>query len=379
VSEQTPRRRQRGNGEGSISQRADGRWWARMSLGWKGGRRRVKALYGTTRADVAQQLLSELRNAGQASEPDQVPTLAGFAEQWLVDVARDLKPSSVKFYADNLKNHLLPAFGARPLPDVHRRDVLNVIATMKRKGLKLNTVKGATRTLSTLMAAAIDKEYVRTNPVASLRKHLRRGLEAKPEPDPLSVDDARLLVEAARQQGARWFAFVLCALRTGMRLSELLGLEWRDIDWRGQTIRIERALVKGTLGTPKSHQSRTVDLSPQLALALRWHRREQRALFLGYGLPLPAAVFVNRDGGRQDESKVRKVLAALCGKAEIRPRTPHALRDTYASQLLSQNVPLLYVSAQLGHSDPSVTLKHYGRYLPKPETRYAALLDTRSA
>jgi integrase len=250
---------------------------------------------------------------------------------------------------------------------------------MRQKGLKLNTVRGAVRTLSALMTAALDDELVETNPVTSLRRQLKRGTEAKPAPDPLSAADAAAVVEKARSHFPRWYAFVLCGLRTGMRISELLGLEWRDIDWRAQTIRVERALVQGALGTPKSHQARTVDMSPQLALAFRWHRRQLRAEFLQHGMTRPEPVFVNLDGNRQDDSKLRKVLTAICEKAEVRPRTLHNLRDTYASELLSQGVPLLYVSGQLGHSDASVTLKHYADFLPQPDQRYAALLDARSA
>ena len=59
----------------------------------------------------------------------------------------------------------------------------------------------------------------------------------------------------------------------------------------------------------------------------------------------------------------------------MRPRSPHDLRDTFASQLLSANAPLLYVSQQLGHGSAAVTLKHYARWLPKNNSRYVHLLD----
>jgi integrase len=72
---------------------------------------------------------------------------------------------------------------------------------------------------------------------------------------------------------------------------------------------------------------------------------------------------------RLDDSNVRKVFARICTAAKLRSHSPHDLRDTYASQLLSSNVPLLYVSEQRGHSSAAFTLKHYAKWLPKPNAR----------
>ena len=99
--------------------------------------------------------------------------------------------------------------------------------------------------------------------------------------------------------------------------------------------------------------------------------------FLKYGMPLPEVVFPSDEGTRLDPSNVGKVFTKICAKADLRRRTPHDMRHTYASLLLSANVPLLYVSAQLGHSTSVITLKTYADWLPRTDARTCgALLDT---
>ena len=148
---------------------------------------------------------------------------------------------------------------------------------------------------------------------------------------------------------------MLCGLRTGLRLSELLALDWTDLDEHAATLTIERALVRGQLGTPKNHHRRVVDVSAELLQALRVYRRALRVFALKKGRPAPSIMFPAVGGvERLDESNVRKVFTRLCTAAKVRTRSPHDMRDTFASQLLSANAPLLYVSQQLGHGSAAV-------------------------
>ena len=78
-----------------------------------------------------------------------------------------------------------------------------------------------------------------------------------------------------------------------------------------------------------------------------------------------------------DDSDVRKVFGRICIKAGLAHRSPHDMRHTYASLLLSAGALLLYVSAQLGHTNSTITLKTYARWMPKTDARaHATLLDS---
>jgi integrase len=204
------------------------------------------------------------------------------------------------------------------------------------------------------------------------RDHLSAG--------PFTTDDAQQLAETARVHFPRWYPFVLCGLRTGARVGELSGLEWGDIDWRARTIRIRRNFTHGEVTTPKSHQCRTVDLSPQLRAVLPLARQQRRIEFLRHAMSLPEPVFPSDEGTRLDPSNVGKVFTKICAKADLRRRTPHDMRHSYASLLLSANVPILYVSAQLGHSNSVITLRTYAAWMPKTDAHaHNAVLDTRAA
>jgi integrase len=371
--------KRRGHGEGNVRLRPDGRWEARISLGWQGGKRRVKSIFGATQDDVIKQLRAELvnRDKGKRIDDRDVPTLETFAGTWLETVKPTLKPSSWAFYDDNFRRHLLPALGSVRVSTIRRRHVLTVIRDLRRKKLATLTIRGILRTLSACLSAAVDAEYLDANPALALRQYLRLGDAEAHEPDPLSVDEARALVETTRADNPRWAAFVLVGLRTGLRLSEIIALDWSDLDETSSTLTVSKAYVRGQLGTPKNHQRRIVDVSPELLQALKVYRRALRAFALRKGRSAPTVMFPARgeDGERLDESNVRKVFTRLCAAAKVRARSPHDMRDTFASQLLTANVPLLYVSGQLGHGSAAVTLKHYAKWLPTASATHVHVLD----
>jgi integrase len=113
-----------------------------------------------------------------------------------------------------------------------------------------------------------------------------------------------------------------------------LALQWGDIDWRGRYILVQRNLVRGTLTTPKNHQCRRVDLSPQLRAVLRLWRRHKTGDWLKLGSPRPEWVFPSATGTALDDSNVRKVFNQILDETELHRRGPHQMRHTFASLLL---------------------------------------------
>lgn len=232
--------------------------------------------------------------------------------------------------------YVLPVLGRRPIGTLARRDCPDLVTVARGKGLKLNTVRGIARTLSTVLSQAVEDEKLPANPALRMGRHLRRGDEAKTVIQPLTRDEAAHLVSVAREHFPRWHPWLLCALRTGLRLGELLALSWDDIDFNGRFILVQRNLVRGTLTTPKSHQRRRVDLSTQLEQTLLAWRRTQKARWLNKGKDLPTWVFPSLEGTALEERNVRHVFKRLLEKAKLRRIRIHDLRHSFASLLLQQ-------------------------------------------
>jgi len=157
---------------------------------------------------------------------------------------------------------------------------------------------------------------------------------------------------------------VLCAVSTGLRLGELLGLQWQDIDYGKRQIRVRRTYWRGRDYVPKTPRSRReVDVGDQLLGVLGGLARAR----FGGEPPVPAApVFLSQRGHHVNLGVFReRVWMPALGQAGISYRKPYALRHTFATLLLAQGQSIPYVSAQLGHSSPTMTLNVYAKFLPQ--------------
>jgi integrase len=117
-----------------------------------------------------------------------------------------------------------------------RGDCRDLVTACRAKGLKVTTVRGITRTLSTLLTQAVEDELLEANPALRLGRYLRAADDPEPNIDPFTREEAAHLVQVAREQFSEWHPWVLCGLRTGMRAGELLALQWADLNWRGSFI-----------------------------------------------------------------------------------------------------------------------------------------------
>jgi len=146
--------------------------------------------------------------------------------------------------------------------------------------------------------------------------------------------------------------FLLCAVRTGLRLGEVLGLQWGDLDFAGRFIEVRRQFTKGRLDLTKSGKIRRVDMSRQLSEAFRQAQeiRETEITIEGRKFDPEEPIFRNGAGHRLDPSRVSKTILKRCLLlAGLRHIRFHDLRHTNASLLLANGESLVYVKDQLGH------------------------------
>jgi integrase len=217
-----------------------------------------------------------------------------------------------------------------------------------------------------------------------LKLQKRLGLDAA-EPVKAMTWSQRDRFLVAGEADARHYPLFFTATRTGLRLGELLALEWRHCDLQAREIRVERTLaaakkgltLEDRLGPPKSRKARTVDVSADVVEALRHLQVQRREAALRAGsTDLPRWVFATEEGTPLDESNVRKAFARTLKSAELPAHfTPHCLRHTYAALLLQMNAPVTYVKEQLGHASIQMTVDTYGRWLPTGTKEWVDRLD----
>jgi integrase len=351
-------------------------WWIFID---HHGKRRAKRVGDQ---ETARRVAKELRE--QLARTDlhlpilrsEAVTFERYTKAWLKTARLNLKASTVRFYEGHLDQHIVPALGSRAISEVRRGDCRDLVIACRTKGLKVSTVRGIARTLSTILTQAVEDELLPANPALRLGRYLRTADEAEPVIDPLTRDEVADLLSVARSRFPDWYPWVLCGLRTGMRAGELLALQWGDVNWRESVLVVQRNLVRAQLTTPKNHQRRRVDMSRQLRAELRLWRRRQHVAWLKHGRPFPEWVFSSVTGSALDESNVRKAFNRLLKAAGMHCRGPHQMRHTFASLLLQEGAPITYVSRQLGHRDASITLRVYAHWVPDHSTARAVnLLD----
>ncbi len=214
--------------------------------------------------------------------------------------------------------------------------------------------------------AGVEDGVLPANPAFRLGRYHNTGNELKSEIQPLTREEAALLVETARQHAPREYPLFLCALRTGLRLGELLGLQWGDVEFHGRFVEVRRNLVAGRLTTPKNGRTRRADMSAQLGDTLKALLTTRKAETLKRGWPqVPEWVFCNEEGGPLDGDKLRhRVFYKVLAKAGLRRIRFHDMRHTFASLLLQQGESPTYVKEQMGHSSIQVTVDIYGHVIP---------------
>ena len=357
----------RGNGEGSISRRKDGRWEAKYTAHTADGPKR-RALYGKTRKEAADKLAKALadRVSGNTFDTENM-SVGEYLDRWLNDSGRgSVRLSTYERHEQIVRLHLKPALGRVKLTKLTPAHVQGLYRDKLDSGLTPATVQKIHTVLHKALAQALKWNMIPHN-VADAVKAPRPAPE---EMHPLSPDEARKLIEAVR--GDTLEALYVLAVHTGMRQGELLALKWEDVELNEGVICIKRTLVRSggriAVGEPKTKGSRRpVHLTGTAVEALRGHLERQLDdierlgdLYHDHGL-----VFTSGVGTLINLSNLhRRSFAPLLQRARLPQIRFHDLRHTCATLLLSRNVHPKYVQELLGHATVAITLDTYSHMIP---------------
>jgi integrase len=235
-----------------------------------------------------------------------------------------------------------------------------------------------------MLQEAVNEGILPVNPVMKLCKFYRSARRIKEKVDPLTIEELHQIEAKCRERFPESYAFILCLARTGMRIGEVTAIQWHDIDFAKNYIVVRRNIPHHrqveTTKTEASQQK--VDMSPELAAELRQLRteRKKQALADGTAFDMEGWVFPTEDGTPVHYTNfLRRVWHKVQDQAQVRRRTPHDLRHSWASHMLASGADLAYVSNQLGHANPSITLRIYSHWVPGTRRVTTSILDTESA
>lgn len=353
------KRTKRANGKGSIYQRAsDGRWCGAVWVTVDGERKR-KMTYGATETEVEGKVLAlQLQLLQGEAVTQQAHTVASFARHWLVHTGQHYRYTTQRSYRTTVECYLIPSVGTIPLRALTAEHVEQMLDAHKGK-LASATLRKLYTVTNLIMQQAFDRDYVRRNVVALVKAPTVETAERLA----LTPDQARRLLYAAR--GHKWEAGYQMAIRLGLRIGELLGLRWQDVDFEARRLHVRHSLsmYKGrVLQPPKTRAStRTLPLSPILVGHLHAHRARQLELQLqaGPGWIDGGFVFTTKTGRPSHCNDIKKPLKTLLKRTGL-PYIPfHSFRHTCNMLLLSEGVEAKVRMAILGHSSVATTVGVY--------------------
>lgn len=365
--------RKRGQNEGSIYQRGDGRWCAAVSIG--NGKR--KYVYGATAEAVREKLLrlQYQKSQGNSIESNS-QTVTTLSQQYLLALESTVKPSTLTRYEILLRRQVLPIIGAVRVENLEPEHFEAVYSTGLREGLSPQTVVHVHRVIHSMLRRA---ERRLNRNVASLVKPPRVPHR---EMRILNKDEARRFLDAARN--TRLEAMWQLAIGTGMRLGEMLALQWDSVDLNKSALNVKatlkwRARRGPFLTEPNSVRSRRqLHLTASVVSALRAHYTSQLEEWMKTGDAWrdTGFVFTSAIGTPlRRENVTRRHFKPILKAAGIDVATRvHDLRHTAISFALSAGVAPTDVAVMAGHG-VAVTLERYAHALPGASNRAANAIE----
>ncbi|HFK5877764.1 site-specific integrase [Legionella pneumophila serogroup 1] len=288
-------------------------------------------------------------------------TVGELLRDYMAVAEKTLEPSTFNGYRKACEAHLYPAFGDIPVKDLSSMIIRNYVTKLE---LTLKTVRNILTPLRNTLDQALNDGMITSNPLDRLvlsKLVDKKTRNSNWEVDPFNQEEIKAILSTAKDQSRNLFQF---AFYSGLRTSELIALEWGDIDWINGIVRVSRAVVlKKEKGTKTKSGQRDVLLLPPALEALQHQKK--------YTFLEGTRVFYNPRTNTpwETDGQIRKTCwIHILKKAGVRYRNPYQTRHTYASMMLSAGENSLWVAKQMGHKDTEMIIKNYGRWIPDTST-----------
>lgn len=365
--------KRRGNNEGTIFQKLNGKWRAQVSIN---GHR--VGFTAKTRGECQAWIKETIRQIDHGLTFEGADTnLKDFLYSWLASVSASRVKGTIERYRWLIDHEIVPMLGGYKLKDIKPDLVQNFYDIRLKKGRSADMVHSTHKVLSVAFTHAVQLGMIGRNPCKSTTppKIYRKEMQI------LDENQIQILLTNALRKKDQYFPLYHLAIHTGMRQAELVGLKWGDIDWSKKALQVKRQIVRYLNGSyavtkPKSRSGyRFIALGDQAIEVLRNQEKRVWELRKRTGWHEMGLVFPTKSGTPIQGCNIRRSFRNLIKLSSLPKIRFHDLRHTAASLMLNHGVTVLAVSQRLGHAKPSITLDVYGHLLPGKQEEVAKLMD----
>ena len=297
----------------------------------------------------------------QKQEAAKIQTLRQYGERVFMPAkAVTISENSRSSFQGNLDCWIYPALGEMKMPDITAANISALLLDMQAQGKAHATCIKVYTVLKSLFKMAYLSDIIQKNPMDKVeRPKQRKGEVRAQEPEAYTVEEVQYILSCLDREPLKWKAMIRLLVDTGIRRGECCGLQWKDIDFKENTITIAGNLCytpqKGVyLDTPKNGKTRIIDVDADVIALLQQLRQQQASHALS------AFVFTQDNSPEpmhpQSPTRYLKKFAARYGIDDLHP---HKLRHSFASIAITNGADIASVSEKLGHSDKAVALRMY--------------------
>lgn len=314
----------------------------------------------------AQKLLDELAYEIKYGTKKKISdmTFADLYEEWIDFQRSSVKKSTIGIYVRYAKNQILPEFGNLKITDITVSYCQKVVNKWHKKYKTYDTMRKQT---AQILSYGISQEYIERNVMRNTR--LPRRKEQDEQRKFYTKEELNTLLDAFKDFGnTKQYAFFRLLAYTGMRKSEVLALQWKDIDMFNKELYVNKTVAIDEhkniiIQTPKTKASRrTISLDKGTLAILNDWKMQQRTEYLKLGYNTSSEeqyVFTTLKNTLYIPNTVNDWLRYILKKYNLPRITPHGFRHTHASLLLEAGESVKVVQQRLGHENSKVTLDIY--------------------
>lgn len=380
----------------NIQKRGDNSWFLTVNIGRNSkGKyiRRTKTINCRTKREAESEYwkFRQEVEVGEYISPQKM-TFGAFVEEWHSKYAIKHLGHKTLYTCDTyLKNRILPHFQDLRLEDVKPLHILNFLGTLEKEGsrgdkksggLASGTIQIHHRILKNIFSRAVEWRVIKRNPVGDVQKPKVISKEITPY-DETEVGE---MLHALQNEPYHWKVMITLALTTGLRRSELLGLEWKHIDWDSGVLDVSQTMIHALKGhiivkQPKTRNSiRKVALPKSMLEEMKeyysYRTQERNAIGNDWYGGEWFFMFSHPNGQPFHHERPYQWFRHFIKKNGFRYIRFHDLRHTSATILINQGVHAKIIPERLGHGSITTTMNIYGHALRSADQSAADKFET---